>query len=263
VEKALWCVLPAKDCLIELGEVALRCCAFAPEARPRDLRELQVALDRVVALGNSVACARQLEDQQRPGEALQFLEWALAAGVVGPDDENSARNMAANLAQRLQMPARELQHLQGLGGDRARRRRMEIQYEEYLKKPPIRTGDSDSEGDQILKELARFRPEHFLDLEREERITAKEDLLRAAMIYLRRGDLHQRAQELFAVTQLDFQDIDALFLYGLSLNDIDAPAETMNQLIEEAARRLRRLKEAEILEKEEVSTWNERFQSLR
>jgi hypothetical protein len=97
----------------------------------------------------------------------------------------------------------------------------------------------------------------------EELIRAKEDRLRAAMVYLRRGDLHERAKELWTITQWDFRDIDALFLYGLSLIDLKAPAGTISRLIDEARRRLKALKQGGHLDSEEVTTWTERFQSLQ
>jgi hypothetical protein len=263
IDRRVASISSVKDSLAHLRAVIVRCMAFSPEARPSDLGELQTALDRVLVLEDPATLCGELDSRQRPGEALQYLDWAFECGVVPEVDQNRIRMLAANLAGRLQMPMRELHYLEPIKGEAARRRRLEIRYTQYVNRTSARSDGADPEGDQLLSELEHFRPIGTDSLDSDERRQVKEDRLRAAMIYLRRGDLHRRAGELYALTQLDFKDIDALFLYGLSLNDLRVPPDTMNQLAKLAAYRLEKLEQAGVLDREEVISWNERFQSLR
>src|SRR5262249_28918154 len=123
-------------------------------------------------------------------------------------------------------------------------------------------------------ELKRLRPPNPSQLDSEDRQKLKEDHMRAAMICGRLGDLYHRAQELWSITDLDWADIEALFLYGLRLRDLEAEArinqqyrgevsETMNALLREVDRRLKKLQEAGIIADDEVKAWAGRFQSLQ
>ncbi len=257
VENALWAVFPARERIRHLAAVARRCCAYAPEARPQSFQDLQTALAGVLAFSDWQSFSSKLD----PADALQFLEWAINSDGVHRHELDDARMVAARLAQQLRMPSRELHYLQNVDRQDAPHRRMVIQYEQYVRKAPIPPGTADPEGDKLLAELEKFRPLDVRGLEPDERISAKEDSLRAAMIFLRRGDLYNRARELFAVTQLDARDIDALFLYGLSLKDMQAEPNTMRKLVEEAKKRLKGLQDLDELDREDVATWNERFQS--
>jgi hypothetical protein len=185
---------------------------------------------------------------------------------------HTVRRMAADLCNRLNKPERELHHLEHAPlDDSSSRRRLELRYEQYLKKPAV-TATEDAEGDWLLEQFRRLCPPDARKREKEERDEAKKAHLRAAMIHLHRGDLHRRAEELWKITELDFADMDALFLYGLSLRDYEAQnaggplygaSETMTLLLSATERRLKALKEAGVFDDEDVRIWTERFQSLR
>jgi tetratricopeptide (TPR) repeat protein len=279
VEKTLWQISHVKKCLAELGLVICRCVTFSPDARATSLQELQAALSRLLALEDAAAFAQMLDDCMRPAEALQFLEWAVAKQPAAFGEEHRIRLLAADLCNRLSKPAQELQHLERLlqivpNRYNLEHRRMELRCDNYLMKTShINTG-ADPEADWLLAELKRLRPPNPSQLDSEDRHKLKEDHMRAAMICGRVGDLYQRAQELWSITDLDWADIEALFLYGLSLRDLEAEArinqqyrgevsETMNALLREVDRRLKRLQEAGIIVDNEVKAWTERFQSLQ
>jgi len=150
-----------------------------------------------------------------------------------------------------------------------RRRRMELRYQAYLKKTS-HSRDNDTEGEWLLEELQGLRQHP----DQQDPFEVKEDRLRAAMILWRRGDLVGRANELWEITKLDADDVEALFLYGLGLRDLETQPNlddkyrenlhiVMAQLLREAERRLGKLNEVGLLGDNEARTWNERFQSLR
>lgn len=279
VERTLWQISRVKECLAELSQVIRRCVAFSPDARAPGLQELLAALGHILAMEDAAAFAKTLDDCMQPAEALQFLEWAVTKQPVAFGEEHRIRLLAADLCNRLGKPTQELHHLERLlqivpGRYDMEHRRMELRCDNYLKKTSHIDAGADPEADWLLAELERLRPPEPSHLESEDRHKLKEDRMRAAMICGRRGDLYRRAQELWAITDLDWADIEALFLYGLSLRDLEVEArinqqyggelsDTMNALLHEVDRRLKRLQEAEIIADNEVRTWAERFQSLQ
>lgn len=260
--------------LEELQRCACRCIHFSTDARPRSLEELEQACDQVLVFSNAQAFAAEVEAKGNAGDALRFLEWAAATGQDGP----AVRRMAAQFCETMGHPGRELQHLEKYLAFRpwdkpARRRRWKLRYEGYLNRPPRDREATDLEGDWLLGELNELRPPGMEDLDPEERVQAKEDCLNAALIYSQRSDLFGKARELYQATKLDFKDIEALLLYGLSCREIamkedlgpesrQEAQEKVRKLLRVVEDRVSRLEVAGFLDRESVKTWIERFTSL-
>jgi hypothetical protein len=271
-EPALRQIPFAAERLAQLENVARRSVHFDSRARPANLQDLRQACELVLALEAPAAVARQLEAENRLSEALRLLEWSLAAGR---ENEESLR-LAVSLTANLGLMAKELLYLERVlrlapCDYEAARRRWKLRYEAYLRGDPPAAGDP--EGDWLLSELRRLRLPTDVHLSHEGVEQAKGEGLCAAMIHGRRGDLHSRARELYQMTKLDFQDIEALLLYGLSLREMadrkDAGEEyrgqvfaSLRKLFGTVSERLRKLKEAERLDEEDVREWTERFQFL-
>jgi hypothetical protein len=274
IESALKEIEPVRERVSILESTACRCVDFSPGARPKGLSELKDALSGILAIesaGNFVE--ENLGDS--PADALRLLQWAFSLGQDNPE----LRLRAADLCRDLRMSDLELLHLNRLlgmtpGDYILSRRRMALRCAKYLVQAAPIDINSDPEGDWLLAEIDRLRPQSGATMGNEEKAAVKEDRLRSAMIHGRRGDSFMQARELYEITALDFQDVDALYLYGLSLKEMASQnsmtdehrsriAESIERLVKEARFRTGRLGEAGILETEEVRAWEERFQCLR
>jgi hypothetical protein len=273
IERTLWSVPRFRETLRVLADLVRRCTAFVPAARPDKIQELDEALGSVLACqDNSAVFARDLDDRGRLPDALQFIEWALTLPGTPAAGRPSLHSLAANYCARLRMPARELHHVEELielePSGPAARRRVELLYDSYLSKSHSPTAATDTEGDLLLKELKeleRFRPpdpeDHSLA-----KAELKEDRMRAAMIHGRRGDLHSRARVFYDIAQSDVSDIDSLYLYLLSLRDLEDQTKdrtTLDTAIRGAIQRVKNMAQAGVVSQEEANIWIERFQSLR
>jgi hypothetical protein len=277
IEGALRQVPAANRRLQNLEQVARRCVDFSPEARPPDLRELLAACEEVLTIEATERFAAELE-AERPADALRFLEWAIEVG----DDRPATRRLSADLCRRLELPARELQHLERLAllepGSRAsERRRMELRYDAYMLNSSAIAPGNDPESDWLLAALERLRMPNDARLDDERIREAKDDRLRAAMIYGRRGDRYRRVVELAERSKIEFADIEGLFLYGLALRELALEAtatpeyratiaRTLDELEGKARSRLRALVQAEhgaVPNDEQMDAWTERFASLK
>jgi len=260
--------------LDELERCANRCIHFTSAARPASLAELEKACDQVLMFSNAETFTPEVESEGNAGDALRFLEWAVAKGR----DSAGVRRTAARLCEKMGLASRELQHLEKLlawspRDGSTRRRRWKLRYEAYLSRPRRADEASDPEGEWLLGELNTLRPADVETLDHETRAQAKEDRLSAATIFGLRGDLYRKARELYEMTKLDFRDIEALLLYGLSCHEIAQkealPSEsravarkTVERLLRAVEDRVSRLAMAGILDGVTVKTWIERFQSL-
>jgi hypothetical protein len=289
IEKTLWQIPLVKERLLALSRMVLHCAAFSPAERPPGLLQASArqgdrtgleALDHVLGFANVVSLSAELDGLGRPADALLFAEWALACKAARPEEQPRIREMAADLCARVRLPARELHHVELLlkvfpwKRDLVRRR-MQLRYDAYLQKKASGEEDAlDPEGDWLLAELEGMCAGPHEHLEQEERAWMKEDRLRAAMIYGRRGQVYERARQLWEATRLEFADIESLFLYGLSLRDLESRFErdgssreelaaTMSRLVREVEYRFQRLTEAGAVAQKDVKEWTERFQSLR
>jgi hypothetical protein len=260
--------------LDELEHCASRCTHFTSAARPVTLAELERACAQILILSNAETFTDEVELQANEGDALRFLEWAIARG----DDSAGIRQKASRYCEKMGQASRELQHLEKLAALRpwdesTRRRRWQLRYDAYLSRPPRADAAPDTEGEWLIKELHSIRLDDIEGLDDETRAQVKEDYLNAAMIYGLRGDLYGKAKELYEMRKLDFTDIEALLLYGLSLRELaekeELPLESRNkarvsleQLLHAVEDRASRLELAGFINKEAVTTWIEMFKAL-
>ncbi len=273
IEGTLLSVSRTGGLLRTLGEVVRRCTAFADAARPHGILELDNALSAVLVLRSSAAAfAEDLDSRNRLPEALQFVEWVLSLPDESPAEMPTFYSLAANYCARLRMPARELQYVEKFLKLKQTipmvRRRMELHYDTYLSRTNAaisEISDSDEEGDCLLRDLKNL--ERCCDpQDPRAEATHREDLMRAAMIYGRRHDLYRRAEVFYRIAQLDAADVEGLFLYCLSLRDLEDRTKdrsTLDAAIRGANQRMANMVKAGVLAEEETKTWMERFQSLR
>jgi hypothetical protein len=273
-ENALRQIPFALERLNHLEKTARRCAHFGPPARPADLQELRDACDQVLALAAPADCAAELAALGQVSDALRFLEWSFA---TGREDEES-RRVAASLAESLQSPVKELEHIEAVvryapHDYQAARRRWRLRYEAFLSREPAAAPASESEGDWLLAELDRLRPLSYLSGGGESATSPKDDWLCIAMIHGRRGDLYARAGALYELTKLDFKDVESLLLYGFALREMadrkdaaegyrDQVFASLHKLFDAVRERLDKLKDAGTLDEEEVEEWTARFQFL-
>jgi lambda repressor-like predicted transcriptional regulator len=152
-------------------------------------------------------------------------------------------------------------------------RLVDLRYDAYIARTAPVAADNDPEGDWLLAQLRRRLRPPASYRECEERQTARQLLLRSALISLRRGDLQQRARDLFEITELDPNEPGALYLYGLSLRDLAGTAKTpkeaqefsrrLEQLLQVAHHRMEQRRFADLLGEEDAALWADRFHSLR
>lgn len=270
IEAAPTEISPIQAMFQKILQIAHRHAEFTPAARPTDASELLALCDELLQLDNPIDLAKRLRDDGHPQDALHLLSWWFRRGRHDPE----AHLLAAELCREVKRPREELRNLeralpQVQANPALARRRMDLLYEFYMDREP-QAGESDVTGELILQLLDELKALEPVELDMDERATAKEDRFRAAMIHLRQNDHRRRAEVLYEAAQLEWSDINTLFLYGLSLRALadveettDKVEEALKTLCREAEHRLERLKDAEVLDKEDVTGWSLRFRELQ
>ncbi len=281
-EPALRQIPYAEERIGELEQVTRRAVHFDWRARPVNLHDLRAACDRVLLLDSAAACSVELENQNRLTEALRLIEWRLSAATereaLPADDRLELARLAATYSRTLGLADKELHHLEEVvrldpRDHESARRRWRVRYEAYLGADPPANAEEDAEGSWLLAELERLRIPDSLHLIGDAIQQAKEEGLSEAMIHGRRGDLHKRASALYRIIDLDYQDIETLLLYGLSLRELADRKEVaesyrqdvlklLEKLFNTVCDRMRRLELAGSLDSKEVKEWTARFQFL-
>jgi hypothetical protein len=271
VEPALRRIPPIESRIRALCDAAACCVHFDPQARPY-FDTLKTACDAVLEVATA-DFADAVLSQANAGDALRYLEWGMGCGRDG----FHVRRRAAALCEQLGMARRELDHLNHMlklspGDATAARRRWKLRYEMYVDRPNPTDEDARSEGAWLLAELEKLPPTD-VDKDDERAVAqAKEDRLCAAQIHGRLGDLYARAKDLYELTRLDFQDIEALLLYGLSCREIARQSQsrdeqatmrgTLEQLFQSVRDRVTRLAASDFMDEADATKWIERCQTL-
>ncbi|HEX8070622.1 MAG TPA: hypothetical protein VF546_11770 [Pyrinomonadaceae bacterium] len=240
----------------------------APEARPADAQPLLDACGAALAATDPLELAGQYVKGRRPVEALNVLAW----GWRHFGERLEERLLAVEACELLGDPQQTLVHLdravelldgQASGALEAhalrwqlRAQRCELRWGLYRALPALAAGAPDPEGDRLLPDLDWLKT-HGDDGARERGKLH----MRAGFVYRRRRDLVRAAQEFYAAAEAQRADMVALYSYGECLREL-GHAPHVAQLVQEAKRRIGRLKLNEMMEEAEAELWLERFDAL-
>jgi tetratricopeptide (TPR) repeat protein len=241
----------------------------APDARPHNVTELETACEELLTATEPMNLAGERLQHGKSREALSVLSW----GWKNFGDDLDERLLAAEICERLEdMPQalghldRAIEILDGMGlasieiyetRTQLCLKRCELRWELYRNLPALTNGETDAEGDRLLKDLTWIRENGGGGVGFDRNTTQ----MRAAFVYRRRHDLIEAAREFYEAVELEPSDMRALYSYGECLRGLGDTNGTA-QLIEEARRRINKMVNVELMDKAEAELWLEKFDSL-
>lgn len=245
------------ESLKRLLQVIQRYAHIAPQARPLEVLELQAASHTAVETTKPGTLALAYVQQQNSRGALKILQW----GFDTFGDNLEERLLAASICEKIEEFAQALKHLDIAveiqpGELKLRWRRNDLRWRLYQNLPPLSPGESDPEGDLLIKDL------NWLELTSETNPTQRnKPHKRLATVYRRRNDLLSAAQELFRATELEPADMEALYLYAECFKDLGKFDEVV-QIVQVAHDRIGKMTTTELMEETEAKLWREQFDAL-
>lgn len=239
----------------------------APEARPVGPAELLEACKQAQTATDPLGLAKELLQRGNSREALRVLAWGREK--FGDDLQNLL--LAVEVCKKIEDFTMAIQHLSRIidlidqSGSGAIenvqlrfslcQQRCDLCWLVHENLPSLEDGESDPYGEMLLKDMAWLKTEGFKPHNRNEHAR------RAAMIYRRRGDLPNASQRFYEAVDLEPSDLTALYLYGECLKDLGAQEE-VEQLVQEAHRRIEKMTAAEFISPSESQLWLEKFDML-